>query len=59
MLVLSRHPQQTVQIHTSDGLIEISINQIKGRRVQLGITAPEEVLILRDEVTDSSRYEEY
>ncbi len=39
MLVLSRHPQQTVQIHTSDGLIEVSINHIQGQRVQLGISA--------------------
>ena len=47
MLVLSRKFGE--RIHIGDG-ITISVVAIHGNRVQLGIEAPQEVRIVRDEV---------
>lgn len=57
MLVLSRNPQQSILIHTSDGIIEVLINQVKGAQVRLGIIAPDDVLIMRKEIEESTKYE--
>jgi carbon storage regulator len=59
MLVLSRNPQEAILIHTSDGIIEVSINQIKGTQVKLGIVAPDDVLVMRKEIDESKNYETY
>lgn len=45
MLVLSRKTKQSIHI----GDVVISINQIKGNKVSLGIEAPQEVRVLRGE----------
>jgi len=48
MLVLSRKKNQTVLI---DGQIEIEVLKIKGNTVRLGITAPNNVKVLRGELS--------
>lgn len=47
MLVLSRKPGQSIII---DGHIRITITQVRGESVRLGIEAPPEVRIHREEV---------
>ena len=47
MLVLTRKPGQSIMI--GDG-IEVQVLTVAGEKVRLGITAPREVGIFRDEV---------
>ncbi len=47
MLVLTRHPRQVVMIGRD---IQILILDVAGDRVRLGITAPREILVLRQEL---------
>ena len=47
MLVLSRKTDESIVI---DGRIEVTVVQIEGGRVRLGITAPREVAIRRSEL---------
>lgn len=54
MLVLSRKVGESVLLHLRDGrTVDVKITEIRTSRlprVRLGISAPEDVLILRDEV---------
>ena len=50
MLVLSRKPTQSIVI---DGQIIVTLMEIRGNRVQLGIEAPREIPIVRTELTVS------
>ncbi len=50
MLVLTRKLRQGIIIRTSDGLITITILDIRGERTKVGIEAPKKCLILRDEL---------
>ena len=54
MLVLSRKVDQTIVIHHN---ITIKILEITGDRVKLGINAPRDVVILRQELQDEVRQE--
>jgi carbon storage regulator len=47
MLVLSRRERQRVRLGDS---IVLTIVRVSGDRVRLGIEAPEDVLVLRDEL---------
>ena len=47
MLVLSRRPTETLVI---DGGIRITVVSIRGNQVRLGIEAPDEVRIYREEL---------
>ncbi len=47
MLVLSRKIDQSVVI---DGRIRITIVEIRGHRIQLGIEAPRDIRVLREEL---------
>lgn len=47
MLVLSRRAREEVII---DGCIKVTIVKIEGKRVRLGIDAPDEVAIHRSEI---------
>lgn len=47
MLILSRKPGEALMI---DGKIEVKIVEINGDKVKLGITAPDDVMILRSEL---------
>ncbi len=54
MLVLSRLREQTIMI--GDG-VEITVVDIKGEKVRLGISAPREIQVHRKEVYDAIRRE--
>ena len=47
MLVLTRKIGETINI---DGDIEITVSDIQGNHVKIGIDAPEEVKIYREEI---------
>ena len=49
MLVLTRKPGQSIMI--GDG-VEVHVLSVAGEKVRLGITAPREVSIFRNEVYD-------
>jgi carbon storage regulator len=48
MLILTRHPRQVVMIGQD---IQILVLDIAGDRVRLGITAPREIPVMRQEAT--------
>ena len=52
MLVLSRKRSESVQI---DSTIQITILSISNRRVKIGIRAPNDVQIVRNELVDDRR----
>lgn len=52
MLVLTRKPSQSIRI--GDG-IEVQVLSVSGAKVRLGITAPRDVSIVRDEVLELAR----
>ncbi len=54
MLVLSRQRDQTIMIGDN---IEITIVDIRGDKVRLGITAPGEISVHRKEVYDAIKRE--
>lgn len=54
MLILTRKENEKILI---DEDIEISVVEIKGNKVKIGINAPEEVEILREEVYKSVKEE--
>lgn len=47
MLIIRRNTQESVVV---DGIITISILAVEGRRVKLGISAPPQVTIMRQEL---------
>ena len=47
MLILSRKPNETIVI---DGRITVTVVAVHGNRVRLGIDAPKEVAIVREEL---------
>ena len=54
MLVLSRQRDEVIKIGDD---IEITVVDIRGDKVRLGITAPKEVMVHRKEVYDAIRRE--
>ena len=50
MLILTRRPGESIQVGTD---IEISVLEIRGNQVRIGINAPAEVLVLRSELLES------
>ena len=52
MLVLTRKPHESLAIGDN---IEITVLSVKGNQVQIGINAPKDVCILRDELIDTKR----
>lgn len=56
MLKLTRNISQSVFLHTSDGVIEVTICSVDGCQVRLGFDAPQSVNIVRSEIeVDSSK----
>lgn len=47
MLVLSRRPRESIRIGSN---IQIKCLEVRGNQVKLGITAPDEVVVDREEV---------
>lgn len=59
MLVLSRQRDEVIMIVTHDGeLIEVTIVDIRGDRVRVGISAPTKISVDRKEVYDAIKAEE-
>jgi len=54
MLVLSRHENEAIVI---DGHIKITVVRICGDRIRLGIEAPKEVAVWREELVTASAKE--
>ena len=52
MLILTRRPGESIQVGDE---IEISVLEIRGNQVRLGIKAPTDVLVLRSELADIAR----
>lgn len=48
-LVLRRHKGESVSIQTSDGLITVTVKQLKASRVELYIDAPKACKIRRND----------
>lgn len=49
MLVLTRQPQKSILLSHPDGEITISILDISGTNIRIGIDAPKSVMVLRDD----------
>jgi len=56
MLVLSRHKDETIEI--AGGEITITVVDVRGDKVRLGITAPRDIDVHRFEVAEAIRREE-
>ena len=50
MLVLSRKQEQSVMIGRN---VKITVLEIKGSHVRLGITAPETIKVMREEINNN------
>ena len=50
MLVLSRKTKESITLQTQEGTITISIKNIKGQQVKIGIDAPQSVYVVRTEL---------
>ncbi|HVF17709.1 MAG TPA: carbon storage regulator CsrA [Steroidobacteraceae bacterium] len=50
MLILTRRPGESIQVGED---IEISVLEIRGNQVRLGINAPADVLVLRSELLEA------
>lgn len=52
MLILTRRIGESIQVGQE---IEISVLEVRGNQVRLGISAPPDVLVLRSELVDPAR----
>ena len=51
MLLLSRNEGERLQIQTPDGqYLTVSVLRVKGHQVSIGISAPDNYIILREEL---------
>lgn len=50
MLILTRRVGETLMAEIAEGLIEVTVIGVKGNQVRLGITAPKEVAVNREEI---------
>ena len=59
MLILSREKNQKVFIYAKNDnkklLVEVTVADVQGKKVKLGFTAPEEIIIDREEVFESKK----
>lgn len=55
MLILSRKESQKLKLITSNNSIIITILRISGEQIRIGVDAPGEVLVLRDELETNSK----
>lgn len=54
MLVLTRRPGEMVRLYTSDGVIEIYLNDCNQYQARIGFIAPDNVNIVREEIDDQT-----
>ena len=52
MLILTRRPTQSVHIGSD---VIVTVMEIRGGQVRIGITAPRDVAIVREEIVNSPR----
>lgn len=52
MLKISRREKETITILTDNGKITISIEEIRGRQVRVGIKTPSSIEVVRSELLD-------
>jgi carbon storage regulator len=55
MLSLTRKPNESIILKTSDGDVKVMIIGQRGQYVRVGIDAPQSVAILREELIDRDR----
>ena len=56
MLILSRKPNESFLIEGTDGPIEIVVTEISAGQVRIGIRAPKNCKILRQELAQTMEY---
>jgi carbon storage regulator len=49
MLVLTRQPDQVIVIDTGIAIITVKVCRVRGDRVRIGIDAPDDVIVRREE----------
>jgi len=54
MLILTRRPTETVMI---GGSVTLTVLDIKGSRVRIGVDAPRDIIVMRQEQFQNSRTE--
>ena len=54
MLILSRHVGQTVKIGEN---VEVTVLGVKGNQVRIGIKAPKDVAVHREEIFERIKHE--
>lgn len=52
-LVLSRYPGEKIVI--GDGEIIVTVVEVRGGKVRLGVEAPQQISIMREELLDESQ----
>jgi carbon storage regulator len=52
MLILTRRPTQTVTIGSD---ITVTVLEIRGRQVRIGVSAPRDIPVLREEINEKAR----
>jgi len=57
MLVLSRHTEESIVIGDGDSQVTVTVVQIQGDKVRLGIEAPKNIPIHRSEVYEAIKAE--
>ncbi len=57
MLVLSRQRDESIIIGEGDDKVEITIVDVRGDKVRLGITAPREISVHRKEIYEAIQRE--
>jgi carbon storage regulator len=50
MLILTRRIGETLVAETPEGLIEVTVLGVKGNQVRVGINAPKDVEVHREEI---------
>jgi carbon storage regulator len=52
MLTLTRRPTQTVTIGND---VTVTVREIRGRQVRIGVTAPRGIAVLREDIAEKAR----
>ena len=52
MLILTRRPTQTVTIGKD---VTVTVLEIRGRQVRIGVTAPRDIAVLREEILEKAK----
>jgi carbon storage regulator CsrA len=50
MLSLTRRENESINLYTSDGVVEIKVSKIRGNQTRIQIDAPKSISIARSEI---------